>query len=783
LEIRERAGNAFLFAILLLLSIVAQNTHLFRFSCLNKLKEDRVMNVENLPQIPRDEIEAQFRAFMRENNCEPIENMTLNMDDKIERFRVLGDKRSETTGAYRLSLEGWPHGWCQNWREGKAITWTFKRDKIQDSSLKNSLTDDALKQMIEKSKAHQAEMIKQLEISQLEASEKARVLFESLKTAEDSEQEYLKKKRIKSYGLKLQGKNLAIPLYDINGNFKSIQFINPDGNKKFLSGTPVKGAFFSIGKDILKPDNPKKAQEYTIFVCEGMATGATIYEITTMPTFAAMNCGNLFTVAQAIRDKYPQHKIIIMADNDHKTEGNPGLKAAYHAKDTLNLYGVIYPDFADDDDGTDWNDYYQKHGEDETRDVMREKYAAIPIINKQNKYKAMAKQYGTMAAENFESFCTPLKGENFLIQNWLPNKSLVMLFAPSGSGKGFVAIDMAAAIACKKIETWHGQKITKHGPVVYLAGEGQDGMRKRCAGISDYKGIQRTDIEIAIIKEAIEIDNKDKGLGIWKTIANIGINYPNPVLVILDTLNCYMGGDENKTVDATAFVKAGKEIMQEFDCAVMIIHHTGQSSDNKGRVRGSSVFKAAMDMELKVEQTGMALTLTMTKSKDTELQKPLVFEMIQIPVEGFINEKTKYQETTCVIELQAECSNGITQNEPQQKKQKTTESELFAKETYSKAACEFGTIIHDIETGADIVAVISEDWRKTFMIKSKSQKDNVKRALYSKARKILLDKNFLFERTIDKQNYDCLTPSDDVYEKTIRINILQRENNNASANL
>ena len=331
------------------------------------------MNVENLPQIPRDEIEAQFRAFMRENNCEPVDNITLNMDDKIERFRVIGDKKSETTGAYRLSLEGWPHGWCQNWREGKAVTWTFNRDRIRDASLKNSLTNDAFKEMIEKSNAHQAEMIKQLEQSQLEASEKAKILFDNLKTsAQESEQDYLKEKQIKSYGLKIQENSLVVPLYDIDGNFKSIQFISPDGTKKFLSGTPVKGAFFSIAKDVLQPDSPENAREYTIFVCEGMATGATIYELTSMPTFTAMNCGNIFAVAQALK-KYSQHKITIMADNDHKTEGNPGLKAAYHAKNTLNLYGVIYPDFADEDEGTDWNDYYQKHGEDMTRDVMREK--------------------------------------------------------------------------------------------------------------------------------------------------------------------------------------------------------------------------------------------------------------------------------------------------------------------------------------------------------------------------------------------------------------------------
>lgn len=110
---------------------------------------------------------------------------------------------------------------------------------------------------------------------------------------------------------------------------------------------------------------------------------------------------------------------------------------------------------------------------------------------------------------------------------------------------------------------------------------------------------------LLLYKKAIDIDNRDKSLGVWKAISNIGVNCPNPVLVILDTLNCCMSGDENKTVDNTSFVKVAKEIMQEFDCTVMIVHQTGQYSDNKGRVRGFSVFKAT-----------------------TEFQKLLVFEMI-----------------------------------------------------------------------------------------------------------------------------------------------------------
>ena len=58
------------------------------------------MDNNNLPQIPLDEIEAQFRAFMRDNNCEPDAQFSLVMDGKLHRYKTLEDKRGQTSGAY-----------------------------------------------------------------------------------------------------------------------------------------------------------------------------------------------------------------------------------------------------------------------------------------------------------------------------------------------------------------------------------------------------------------------------------------------------------------------------------------------------------------------------------------------------------------------------------------------------------------------------------------------------------------------------------------------------------
>lgn len=66
-------------------------------------------------------------------------------------------------------------------------------------------------------------------------------------------------------------------------------------------------------------------------MCEGFATGASIHECTGHAVAVAFNAGNLSTVAMALRIKYPSFKIIIAADDDRHTPGNPGVTKAVAA--------------------------------------------------------------------------------------------------------------------------------------------------------------------------------------------------------------------------------------------------------------------------------------------------------------------------------------------------------------------------------------------------------------------------------------------------------------------
>ncbi len=131
---------------------------------------------------------------------------------------------------------------------------------------------------------------------------------------------YTVEKNVQTHGIRVMGDSLMIPLRDVNGVIQSMQYIRPNGDKRFMPGGRVRGHFYSIGKlgDVL-------------CIAEGFATAASIHEATGHAVAVAFNALNLAPVAIALREKYPELRIIICADDDYQTKGNPGLTKAVEA--------------------------------------------------------------------------------------------------------------------------------------------------------------------------------------------------------------------------------------------------------------------------------------------------------------------------------------------------------------------------------------------------------------------------------------------------------------------
>jgi len=164
---------------------------------------------------------------------------------------------------------------------------------------------------------------------------------------------YLKKKGIGPVpGLKqADDGRLMVPVMNFENVLHGLQFIDDQGEKRFLTDTKKKGHFFQIGE-------PGE----TIYICEGFATGASIHQTTTEAVFVAFDCGNLRPVAEAIRQRWPDIEIVIAADNDQFKEKNPGLIHGREAALAVNARLAV-PEFRDlTGEPTDFNDLANREG-------------------------------------------------------------------------------------------------------------------------------------------------------------------------------------------------------------------------------------------------------------------------------------------------------------------------------------------------------------------------------------------------------------------------------------
>jgi putative DNA primase/helicase len=146
--------------------------------------------------------------------------------------------------------------------------------------------------------------------------------------------------------------SLLLPLVDESESVVAAQTITVSGEKKLLSGSAKRGAWHSLSE---------AGSARGIIVCEGLATGLSVQCMQPdAMVVVGLDAGNLTPVAQAMRRKYPDSRIIIAADNDWQGEQQPnvGLAAAEKAATVVNGWIALPPV----DSKADWNDYHQRFG-------------------------------------------------------------------------------------------------------------------------------------------------------------------------------------------------------------------------------------------------------------------------------------------------------------------------------------------------------------------------------------------------------------------------------------
>ncbi|ABA58701.1 conserved hypothetical protein [Nitrosococcus oceani ATCC 19707] len=180
---------------------------------------------------------------------------------------------------------------------------------------------------------------------------------------------YLKIKRVQLCpGIRLSRnyRRLVVPMRCTENQLWGIQNISPNGKKTATKGSDKKGHFFPI----------KGQDDRALFIVEGLATGLSVHEATGFPVVVAFDANNLLPVAENIRAACPDLPLVIAADNDAWTDGNPGITAAMEAAEAVDG-AIVWPEFepgAETVAGrpTDFNDLQRLCGAEAVRDRIRE---------------------------------------------------------------------------------------------------------------------------------------------------------------------------------------------------------------------------------------------------------------------------------------------------------------------------------------------------------------------------------------------------------------------------
>ena len=192
----------------------------------------------------------------------------------------------------------------------------------------------------------------------------------------------------------------------------------------------------------------------------------------------------------------------------------------------------------------------------------------------------------------------------WLIKGVMPSKGIAAIFGPSASGKSFLALDMAVAIA--EGATWFGYRV-KPAQVVYVCLEGEAGFGQRVKAWETANRRCLPDGLLMVLQPFRLTEAAD--------VQDLADVVPAGTVVFVDTLNrAAPTADENSSKDMGQIIEGTKRLETLTGGLVVLIHHTGKNIQQG--MRGHSSLFSAMDATVEVERNGDSRLWRAEKEKD-----------------------------------------------------------------------------------------------------------------------------------------------------------------------
>lgn len=195
----------------------------------------------------------------------------------------------------------------------------------------------------------------------------------------------------------------------------------------------------------------------------------------------------------------------------------------------------------------------------------------------------------------------------WLVEGMLPSGAASAIIAPPASAKTFAAVDLAFHVATGL--PWHGRKVTR-GNVVYIAAEGQRGLRKRVMAWKKANHYLEV-CNIYFVPEPVQLLDKGEVERLLTTVEDYEME---PALIVVDTFaRCFLGGDENSASTMGNAVEAMRRLQVATGATVLLVHHTRKGDTVE---RGSSALRGALDTIITARKDGQFVTISCGKMKD-----------------------------------------------------------------------------------------------------------------------------------------------------------------------
>lgn len=451
------------------------------------------------------------------------------------------------------------------------------------------------------------------EASHREAAKKAVDLWSKANPHPDPNHAYLVRKGgLPPLGIRQMDNALVVPVHGADKALTGLQFIQPDGQKRFITGTRKAGSWC-----VLKPEGIPPTDWSIILVAEGWATAASLHTATGLPVFIAFDCGNLSAVAQYIRRQFPAARLLFCADDDAHGKGQHHARLAAHLTNGMDIIpmweGIPNMTPEQQAQATDFNDLHVLAGLDVVRaqidnavnDWQQEHTEPANDSPEEGEHrqrtgkreKPPIKPAKAYSIAEFLSITLPPRIN--LLSPWMPAQGLAMVYAPRGIGKTFFGLNVAYAVASGgSFLCWKAEAPMR---VMYIDGEMPAvTMQERLASIVNSHEAEAAGDDLLIVTPDMQDGEPMPDLSTLEGQAAIAPLLEGVRLIVVDNISTLCRtGTENES-DSWDVVQMWALKQRSAGRSVLFVHHAGKT----GAQRGTSKREDVLDTVIALRRPG-----------------------------------------------------------------------------------------------------------------------------------------------------------------------------------